>query len=337
MVMNNVSMVSDKDGWVQALSKCERYDFYHTWDYHNVACLNGEGIPVLFDISMDGRGIIFPLLERPIDNSFKKDLTSVYGYPGPLLYGEVDKQCFNDLWSHFVCFLVNSGYVSLFSRCHPLYLDGHIENNSDFSGEVVIVDLFLPEDEQLGFYRSNHKRDIGKLHKAGVVCYFDNDKSKLEKFIDNYNSTMSKLNASDFYFFPMDYYFNLIESVDFETRLYSCEYNGEVICGGVFVFFGEMVQYHLGGTKSEFYHLSPTKMMFDKVRKDAMALGCKYFCLGGGLGGRKSPLFNFKLGFSKHVEEFRTIKLILDEVEYKNLSLHVENDGSFFPRYRTKL
>ncbi|PPL14804.1 hypothetical protein UN63_14615 [Oceanisphaera arctica] len=187
------------------------------------------------------------------------------------------------------------------------------------------------------FYRSNHKRDINKLNKLGVVCCFDNDESKLDEFIDNYDSTMNSLNASDFYFFSKDYYLKLIYSTDFETRLYSCLYNGEVICSGFFVFFEDVVQYHLGGTRSEFYHLSPTKMMFDKVRKDAIELGCKYFCLGGGLGGRNGSLFNFKLGFSKHTEEFRIIKLILDEREYRDLSSHVMNDDLFFPQYRKKL
>ncbi|GAA3535615.1 GNAT family N-acetyltransferase [Zobellella aerophila] len=336
MTMHNVSVFIKKSDWVQALSKCERCDFYHTWDYHNVSFFNGEGSPILFDVNINGRGLIFPLLERSIEGEVKKDLTSVYGYPGPLLYGDVDETYFNELWSCFVSFLVDNGYVSLFSRCHPLYFNGYIKNHSDFSGEVVFIDLYLSEDEQWRFYRGNHRRDINKLNKIGVVCHYDDDSSNLDEFIDNYYSTMNKLNASDFYFFSRDYYLKLIESTDFKARLYSCVYNGEVICSGFFVFFKEIVQYHLGGTKPGFYHLSPTKMMFDKVRRDAMELGCKYFCLGGGVGGRSGSLFNFKLGFSKHVEEFRTIKLILDESSYRELSSHATGDDSFFPKYRIK-
>lgn len=336
----NVLVVVEESDWGMSLSKCDRYDFYHTWDYHHVACLNGEGKPVLFDVNMDGRGFIFPLLARSIEGSLKKDLTSVYGYPGPLLYGDMDEAYFNEMWTCFSRFLVEADYVSLFSRCHPLYLSDYVKKHTLFSGKVVVIDLYFPEVDQLGFYRSNHNRDIKKLNGLGVVCHFVNDMNDvsdefyLSKFMENYNATMTQLNASVFYFFSREYYLKLMRSDEFETRLYSCEYNGEVICSGMFVFCKDMVQYHLGGTHPDFYRLAPTKKMFDTVRKDAADLGYKFLCLGGGVGSKEDSLFNFKSGFSKHVEEFNLIKVILDEREYRSLSCCIDDDGSFFPLYR---
>ncbi|WP_116472441.1 GNAT family N-acetyltransferase [Zobellella maritima] len=335
--MNSVNIINDKVGWDKALSKCTNYDFYHTWEYHSVSCSNGEGEPILFDTYIGSIGLVFPLLERSIYGSDKKDLTSVYGYPGPLLYGDVNALNIERVWRAFKIFLIESEYVSIFSRCHPLYVDHCLEKYSCCSGKVVIIDLDKPEEEQLRCYRSNHKRGINKLNKMGIVCHFDNSHPRLSDFIDNYNATMQSLAASDSYFFNDAYYSKLIGSKGFSTRLYSCEYNGCVICSGLFMFCGEVVQYHLGGTKPGFNNLSPTKLMFDQVRKDAMALGYRYFCLGGGVGSCEDSLFNFKLGFSKHVENFRLIKIILDECEYRKLTRNIIDSSSFFPLYRAKL
>lgn len=54
-------------------------------------------------------------------------------------------------------------------------------------------------------------------------------------------------------------------------------YEGEVVCAGIFVFMGKIVQYHLGGTDPDYYGLAPGKLLFDQVRMDACKKGMEWF------------------------------------------------------------
>jgi len=62
------------------------FDFVHTYDFHRLSQLNGEGEPVLF-VAKSRHGTVqacWPLLRRNIPNTGLFDLTSVYGYAGPV-------------------------------------------------------------------------------------------------------------------------------------------------------------------------------------------------------------------------------------------------------------
>ncbi len=327
--------ISNKQDWRNALSLTERFDFYHTWDFHEISQKNGEGNPVLFKISGQNSCLLVPLLERKIPNTLYKDLTSVYGYPSPLVYGDASKDEIVSMWNCFTRHLIDSGYISLFTRLHPLVTPEDIVDLCGiFSGKVVVIYLSLSQGEQIRGYRKGHKYDINTLKKKEVDCYYSNDEESLHFFILNYEATMRSLNASSMYFFPEFYYRDLLKTSHFETRIYSCKYKDTVICSGLFIFCGEIVQYHLSGSNPEFYKLAGTKMMIDKVRTDACHEGKKCLVLGGGLGAGEDNLFKFKSGFSKQTEDFNVIKLILNQEVYDELSSTCSQHTDYFPKYR---
>ncbi|XOF34024.1 MAG: hypothetical protein ACL93V_01610 [Candidatus Electrothrix sp. YB6] len=330
-----IDEISNKKRWSNALSLAEKFDFYHTWDFHVISRDNGEGAPVLFKISTKNAGLLIPLLEREIPNTRYNDLTSVYGYPSPLVYGDASNDEIVSMWSGFTRHLIDSGYISLFTRLHPLVTPEYIVDLCGiFSGKVVVIDLSLSQGEQIRGYRKGHKCDINTLKKKEVDCYHSNDEESLHFFILNYEATMRSLNASSMYFFPEFYYRDLLNASNFETRIYSCKYDNVVICSGIFVFCGEIVQYHLSGSNPDYYRLAGTKMMIDTVRTEAFLEGKKYFVLGGGLGAAEDNLFKFKSGFSKRTENFNVIKLILNEQEYEELSSDCKQNTDYFPKYR---
>lgn len=327
--------ISGKADWEKSLSKAPRHDFYHTMDFHQISSRNGEGDPILLDIRLERGGVLFPLLSRSIKDSTLKDLTSVYGYPSPLIYGEIGRAEIPLFWDYFTSYLYQQGYVSLFSRCHPLVTPEILgEDLFHRSGRVVIIRLDRLEEEQVSEYRTNHKRDIRKLERIGVRCQQSNSAKDLADFVANYEATMKSLDAAPYYFFPENYYRQLLDAKSFDTRIYSCTLDGSVICSGIFVFCGEFVQYHLGGTAPGFGNLAPTKLMFDTVRKDASRLGYKYFCLGGGLGCHEDSLFLFKAGFSRFGRDFFLIRKIINHKEYQRLSENTPIDTNYFPKYR---
>lgn len=330
-----ISEISSKNEWDEALAKAAHHDFYHTWDFHLISQRNGEGDPVLFELRTPHGGVLFPLLSRPIAGSSRRDLTSVYGYPSPLSYGLIDRAEIAELWDSFLSHLSQRGYVSLFSRCHP-FLTPEVLGEDAYQpcGRVVVIPLEGSEEQQRAAYRTNHKRDLRKLERLGVVCQADDSPLSLANFMAHYEATMRSLNAAPYYYFSRDYYQGLLAAESFATHIYSCSLEGRVICSGIFVFCDQFVQYHLGGTAPDFVHLAPTKLMFDTVRRDASRLGYQYFCLGGGHGSQEDSLFRFKAGFSSLVRDFRLIRKIVDHDEYQRLCVGVADDTSYFPRYR---
>lgn len=330
-----ISEITSKNDWDEALLKAGRHDFYHTWDFHQVSRLNGEGEPVLFEVRMTGGGILFPLLARRITGSTLRDLTSVYGYPSPLAYGEIDRAEVTQFWGAFLDHLQQRGYVSLFSRSHPFLTPDVLgEDSYDRCGRVVVIGLDRPEEEQIGEYRTNHRRDLRKLQKLGVTCQAGRSSQDLADFMRNYETTMRSLHSASYYFFSKIYYQGLLAARSFDTRIYSCTLDGQVICSGMFVFCREFVQYHLGGTAPGFACLAPTKLMFDTVRGDACRQGYRYFCLGGGHGSQEDSLFQFKAGFSSLTRDFFLIRKVINEEEYQRLSEQVPGASNYFPKYR---
>lgn len=330
-----ISKITSKTDWDEALVKAPRHDFYHTWDFHHVSRLNGEGEPILFEVRMPGGGILFPLLARRISGSTLCDLTSVYGYPSPLTYGELDSEALAPFWDVFLDYLKQHGYVSLFSRCHPFLTPKALgEGSYQHCGRVVVIGLDRSEEEQFGEYRTNHQRGLRKLQKLGVDCQAGSSAENLADFMRNYEATMRSLHAAPYYFFPKIYYQGLLAARSFDARIYSCTLDGQIICSGIFVFCGEFVQYHLGGTAPDFTCLAPSKLMFDTVRRDACRQGYRHFCLGGGHGSQEDSLFQFKAGFSSQTRDFFLIKKVINEEEYQRLCEQVADTSDYFPKYR---
>lgn len=330
-----VTEIRDAKAWRQKLSTCQSYDFYHTWDFHSISQRNGEGVPVMFCAGNEARGLLMPLLERDIPGTDLKDLTSVYGYPSPLVYGlrGDDPEVLN-LWGEVVSALRAAGYVSVFSRGHPLLLPESLRGNYFLPiSDVVVVDCRLDEAAQVAKYRTNHKRDIKKLRDMEAACSAGTGDDVLGAFISNYEATMDGLGAQEYYYFGENYYRGLLEAEDFSAEIWSCRLRGDVVASGIYVYCGEFVEFHLGGTNPEYYPMAPTKIIFDEVRRDAVKKALNYFVLGGGPGGKEGSLLRFKAGFSDRIEQFFVMKTILDHDAYERLSKG--RSGEFFPLYRS--
>jgi lipid II:glycine glycyltransferase (peptidoglycan interpeptide bridge formation enzyme) len=146
---------------------------------------------------------------------------------------------------------------------------------------------------------------------------------------------MHALGASSYYFFPKNYYKKLFENDMAEAKLVNCLFEGNVVCCGIFFFCNSIVQNHLTATSSDFYKFAPTKLMLDFVRSYASQSGYEFFHLGGGLSGKNDNLLNFKKGFSDKLYNFFTIKEILNDEAYSELSKG-KGQSEHFPLYRSK-
>tara|TARA_R110002111_G_scaffold110212_5_gene169549 strand:+ start:27338 stop:28336 length:999 start_codon:yes stop_codon:yes gene_type:complete len=329
--------IKDKAEWNSILKQIEDYDFYHTYDYHNIS-KNEDETPVLLTYKKEKAIIVLPLLLRQIPNTEYYDLTSVYGYAGPLSNVDTETYNFDDFKAAFNTYLEAKNIVSVFSRLHPyIQQDKILENLGDTVslGDVVNIDVSLPIEQSRMAYGKSNKNQINKLRKQCEVVKAETEEEILE-FVDIYYENMKRLDAKESYFFSKEYFLNFMNITDFDTDILLVKHleSNEFVAGSMFVKTKNIVQYHLSGTRTEHLRLKPSKLFLDEMRLQATEQGYKVFNLGGGLGSEHDSLFEFKASFSKDFRTFKVWKHIVNQMVYDQLS-QFKNETDFFPKYRS--
>lgn len=330
MVFN---MIDNARDWRAALGAFPRFESYHTWDFTMIEARRGDCRAFALTVEEGGEALFLPLLEREIPGSGRKDLTSVYGYPGPLYRGAGPG--FARLWQGALHWLREMRYVSMFSRCSPVFTENMEKLPAEFcrTSRIVTVDLTLPESEQWKRYRRNHRADVLRARSAGMRV--ERSDADAGEFLRLYHATMDKVGASAYYYYDAGYIEALLRARDFETRLYVCRHEGGVAAATLVLFCGDIAQYHLCGADRPLLKLGTAKLLIDTVRREAAEEGCTRLVLGGSSDGDDS-LLCFKAGFSKDTADFHVIKCVLDRQAYDALSAASAVDcGGHFPAYRT--
>lgn len=330
--------INTGDRWRQAVHSFQKFESYHTWDFTVLEA--GRHAGKAFALLAEDRDcrLFLPLLDRPIPGIGARDLTSAYGYPGPLYQGEPGR--FASLWRSVLRRLREMNYVSLFSRCSPLFTAGRPELPAEFhrAGEIVVVDLRQPEADQLAGYRNNHLRDIKHATRCGLRIE-RGTLHDIDDFMRLYYGTMDKVGALAEYYFSPGYIRSLMQATDFQSRLYLCKQEQRTVAASVFLYCGDIAHYYLSGSDTSTLRLGSGKLLIDTARREAAAEGYASLILGGGSGtAHGAQLLNFKKGFSPNLVDFYVIKCVLDAGRYDSLS----RDASaahplpdFFPAYRS--
>jgi hypothetical protein len=333
-------------------------DIYHHSGYILAEASRVNAKAEAIYISDGSKHFLLPYLLRKCSNHlcesisdrFLYDTVSPYGYPGILLSQEAQNNpSFLDGSFDLLAKTFQSRDIcSAFIRLHPI-LNANIQKNlGDVTvhpgGMTVSIDLNLSEQEQWRQMQSSRRTKVNRCRRRGfcsTILPFSQE--HISVFMDIYRDTMDRLNAKDSYYFDQAYYESLI---DLSPHVFLCliEDDSQPICGGIFTECGGIIQYHLGGTKTDFLPLSPSNLMFDEVRLWAKVRGNKIFHLGGGLGSQEDSLFDFKASFSKQRHHFCTLRLITNSEHYDNLvktrarQINVSPahllDTNFFPAYR---
>lgn len=361
-----IKIIKNEKEWDQLVESSITHDFYHLYGYHKIAEKNNEGEPIFFVYThpTNKKFIAIPFLLRPIseiegldsignnltNNYF--DVTSVYGYSGPLSDAypdQINDDFIREFNSHLLQFFLNSSIVTAFTRLHPI-IENHIYltlGEQIELGKTVSIDLLIGSDKIYKNYRQNHVRNIKKALKKGVSVYFDKEWKHIAEFLKIYQMTMDKVKASKYYYFDMEYFLSMKKTMGESLKLFVAEYNSIIISAGLFSLTGTIVQYHLGGTLPEYLKLSAFTCIIDAVREFATNQGASVFHLGGGLGSEEDNLFHFKSGFSDKKHQFYIWKYIVNSQVYEQLKQvkdkwNIKNhfkycSDNYFPIYRSEI
>lgn len=331
--------------WAGALDGVD-HDFYHLPAYVEL-CAEHEGGEPFALLVRDGESVwLQPLLQRSLPPGLDApdgahDVTSPYGYPGPLVRGEPPFA--RAAAEAMAAYLAEEGCVSCFVRLHPLLNEGvveHLPGVAQQHGETVVVDLSLDPDEHWRQTRSGHRNEINKAIRKGHVARVTNEDAAFERFVLIYRETMKRVGAAAYYDFDDAYFGAMRDALGPRLALCVVEIDGEIAAGGLFTESCRIVQYHLSGTDERFLRERPNKLMLHHVRRWAADRGNRWFHLGGGVGGGEDNLFRFKAGFSSGRRAFYTWRLQTKPGAYRRLAAQRHADGAcldshgFFPDYR---
>ena len=342
--------------WGHAL-RTTPHDFYTLPDYVRLAARfeGGEGVAVL---AQDGeRSLLLPLLLRAIPGDLGghgwRDGVSPYGYPGislsPAAVGAADASGFlNDAMTAATTLLRDRQVVSLFIRLHPLLpVDAGVlaqHGTVVDHGHTVSIDLHRSEEELLGQIVHGHAKNLRRLDRRGFTCEVDEvcTRESIATFVEIYTETMDRVGASASYYFDTAYVTELVAALGGRVAIVSVRLGDEVAAVGLFTQIDGIVQDHIGGTRSAFTAVAPSKLKIREATKWAKARGHRIMHLGGGLGGAEDALFTFKAGFSPDRHLFQTVRITVDQPAYDDLIAGWEarsgepagDLNGFFPAYR---
>ncbi|MDA1316083.1 MAG: GNAT family N-acetyltransferase [Acidobacteria bacterium] len=329
----DIVSASNALSWREALDGV-RHDFYHEAAYHELCQERGEGEAYLAVYREGKSALLWPYLLRPIEGLAAGghcDVTSVYGYPGPLAantsleFVERGLAALQEHWRSRKAVTAFTRLNSVLGNQALLEAVTPIEE----SGATVAIDLTLPEEEIWRGYRKTLRHEIKRAREHGLRVTEDEGLLKLRRFVDLYRETMTRNQAAPSYFFGVDYFVALFNALPGRAHLFTVCDGETLVAGGVFVETDGIVQYHLSGSDQRYAGLAPAKLLLDEVRLWAAARGHRHLHLGGGRGGSRDSLFAFKAAFSGRHFPFFVWKCVLQSTIYEELCrLHLGRSSS---------
>lgn len=311
--------------WNQYLSlyKPEQKDVYYTEEY--VKLYETEIERALCFVYKEGDNcFLMPFLSRSFTHNEETyyDFETVYGYGGPI-YNTDDESFIRKAWASFIDYANQSHYVCGFVRFHPL-----LNNELGFEnyGKLYLDRKTFAMDLSGGIeatwmneIHTKNRNVIKKGEKNGLHFIVDDKYNHLEDFITLYNSTMDKLNADDFYYFPDLYYENLKNNIN-DSFLGLVEHEGKIVAAAIFFYSLPYGHYHLAGSDRSALSLSPNNFLLWNAAKELTARGVQKFHLGGGTdGSEENSLYQYKRKFSKSEYQFSFGKLMFNQEVYDSV------------------
>ncbi|KGK29126.1 GNAT family N-acetyltransferase [Cellulophaga sp. E6(2014)] len=288
--------------------------------------------------------VLMPFFMRRIDSNLKLDnefydVITPYGYGGPL-FDENVKNYLEYFWNKVDAWYSRNNVVSEFVRFSLRQNSDNYTGNLEHTLTNVRGLILEDQDKQWqnfvpkvrNNFRTAEKNNLSFVAKIGSNI----SQNDIVEFHSVYIDTMKRNNASEIYFFSLEYFQNLIFSNTQNFSIVFTEKDGVVISTELIIFWKDTMYAFLGGTRGDYFHLRPNDFLRVNIIKLASELKFKYYVLGGGrVDG--DGLYKSKKAFFPKDEDpiFYTGRKIINSLVYSQLTQeHTSIKTSFFPAYR---
>ena len=301
---------NDKEEWNTQVHSFKDWDVYFLCEYAVSLMLHGDGFPYLFLFEDSKMRMAYVMMLNDLSNedAFKKtfeegkylDLTTPYGYGGPLVEGEYNKNSILKFVKEMELYCRKNNIVSQFFRFAPW-----MNNQSVLEGackkillkKTIYMDTRYDVDIMRNMDTKNRNM-VRKALKNGVYVVQDQGRY-LNEFIDIYTETMERDKADRYYFFNKDYYEFLIREMPENVRFFYAYMNGKMISCAIILYSDRYAHYHLSGMRTDSRQYGSMNLLLFEAAKWAQENGKDLLHLGGGVEGEDS-LYRFKKQFNKY-------------------------------------
>ena len=265
---------------------------------------------------------VYPYIVLPIPNSDYFDLSSPYGYAGPVTTNGLIFDAAEQLFLEHITERAN--IVTEFVRYHYKY------NETQFFGtkianllnrRVVVLPTNDTEYIWMNEFSGTNRNLVRKLEKEGYEWQISTFcKEDIAQFCEAYRANMVHSGATDFYFFEESFFSDLIEQLGDNLQFAKVEKDGIIYASALFFVSGKIVTYYLSARNLEFPKVPASNLLLSKMAFWAAENGMELLNFGGGLSlDENDYLFKFKSNFSKQTRDFYIGKRVHQPVVYTEL------------------
>jgi hypothetical protein len=300
----------NREKWNSIVKSFLKWDIYYLHEYAMSFMKHGDGSPLLFYYEDINCRLCYVAMLNDISNmevfggelptSKYFDLTTPYGYGGPIVEGNFDADSQKKFMNELNEYCDQNNIVSQFIRFHPLLNNyRHMGDICEIAliKETIVIDTATSEIINKNM-DSKNRNMIRKAKRMGVVIKVDKGEH-IEEYIRIYESTMLEKDASSYYFFKHEYYDYIIKEMNNNIAcFYSCL--DDIIIGAAIFFYNDKyMHYHLSGLLKDYRNMASMNLLLNEAAVWALNQGIKFLHLGGGVN-KEDSLFKFKKQFNKN-------------------------------------
>lgn len=349
--------------WDELVNQAPIPDVYYRPGYAHALEVAGHGKAIGLTLAVQDVQVFIPLLLRPLsDIPFAGgeagfDAATPYGYGGLLPLCETQRLAQADvhaLLDALQQWCRDAGVVSCMLRLHPL-LDqdrwlGPDERHPQtvllrYRTPTVAVDLagWDSAGQRIAGLHKNRRVALNRSRRCLRVLWSESDipmAEALRLFQQIYEQRMSQLNASPYYFFPLEYYASLAKGLGNDLAVALAWLDHTLVGASLFLAGRQFAHYHLSGANEQGREWEASTLLINAGAQWARERGCKLLHLGGGVPN-SNGLFDYKRSFGGDVCRYHTLEVIADESRYRDLvDKRLKSESlpqprqDFFPLYR---
>lgn len=284
----------------------------------------------------DEKGTVhLPLIVRQVPGERWFDATSAYGYGGPWITGSPNLTGFRQYYDEWAR---ESFVTASFIRFHPLLGNGERFSEvfpTKSAGKTAVWNIQDNYALIEGMHKS-HRKNWRRAGRAGVEASVTVAPNSTNNFRNIYETTMSRLAARSFYWFPDDYWETLGAELRNNSLLVEALYEGRVIASVWCLFTDDFLHFHLSGTTDEGRRLGGAFICRVAAAEWARDAGLRLAHHGGGTKGSDTSLLEWKQRFdeSTPLHDFLVADIVHDDEVYKALSA-IFPVTDYFPVWRS--
>ena len=350
--MLKIYTIDHSNEWDSIVKTFDKYDVYYFSGYVKAFKLHGDGEPLL--LSYEGNGLrgINVVMKRDIAEDIRfqgkiekgryYDLSTPYGYGGWLFEGEGTDESITIFNKEYDQWCKENNIVSEFIRFHPVINNAVGINEKIYDtvllGKTVAIQLD-DKDNIWARYTSRNRSHIRVATKEGVVVKKETSKAAFDQFREIYETTMTHDDAVSYYYFDEAFFESIRNDLEGHCKIFTAYLDDKAIASSIVIYAEKYLNYHLSGQLFEYRRYAGTNMILNEAANWGCENGFEWFHLGGGLGAKDGPLYEFKKSFYKKGDDqnFYIGRKIIDTSAYQ-LMISLREEGElgegFFPKYR---